>query len=707
MEDLKEYRKHENFINRELSWLDFNFRCLSEAKDNKNPFLERLKFLAITASNLDEFFMVRVASLKNMVHSKYEKKDASGLTPSQQLEKIYEKTHGFVEEQYSIFSRSLVKGMEKLNIRILKKDELSHEQEKYIHKYFREEIFPILTPMAVDSSRPFPLIHNKTLNICAFIEKKDKEKSFATVQLPTSAKRLLPLPSKKEEYSFILLEDVVDKYISELFVGYDVLCSYPYRVMRDADIPIDEDDSEDLLREIEKSLRERERSGVIRLEVRADIDKNLLKFLRNELKISKDDIYNINGPIDLTVLNSIYSLKGFAGHKYKPYKPQISPRLKDKDDIFEEIKKGDILLYHPYESFSSVVKWITDAAADERVLAIKQTLYRVSSSSPIISALEAAALNGKQVSVLVELKARFDEENNIIWARKLEKAGCHVIYGLQGLKTHSKITEIIRREEDGIIRYVHLGTGNYNDTTANFYTDMGLLTCSRVIGEDAGAFFNMISGFSEPDRWNRLVVAPYWLRSRTVEMIENEIKNVRSGKEGHIIAKMNSLLDTEIIALLYKASQEGVKIDLIVRGICALKAGVPGLSENITVRSIVGRYLEHTRIYYFKNGGREKFFLASADWMQRNLNRRVEIMFPIDDDKIKERIRKILDIQLSDNARAHIQTDGVYKKPDRRGRATVDCQEISMEEALENSKETEEKEVKRIFFPKRKPELND
>lgn len=697
-----EFNKSENFINRELSWLDFDLRCLSEAKDSKNPFFERLKFLAITCSNLDEFFMVRVASLKNMEISDYNKKDASGLTPKEQLEKISEKTHKLVNDQYSVFSRVIVTGLKKCGISILKKDELNKNQTEFLYNYFKEEIYPVLTPMAVDSSRPFPLIHSNTLNICSFIKKE--KSSFATVQVPSIFNRLIKLPSDKNKEEFILLEDVIIMFISELYTGYDVVCSYPYRVMRDADIPIDEDEGDDLLLEIEKNLKQRERSGVIRLEVKEDIDKELLKFLKTELNISKDDIYKIKGPIDLTVLNKIYSLDGYESLKYKHFKPQVVPRLRDCEDIFEEIKKGDILLYHPYDSFSSVVNLIKKSARDKEVLAIKQTLYRVSSSSPIIAALSEAAENGKQVTVLVELKARFDEENNIIWARKLENAGCHVIYGLLGLKTHSKITEIVRREEDGIRRYVHLGTGNYNDITANFYTDIGILTCSPSIGADAGAFFNMLSGFSEPPNWNKLILAPLWLRKRMEEMIEREIYYAKKGKSARIIAKMNSLLDPSIIALLYKASAAGVKIDLIVRGICALKAGVKGLSENITVKSIIGRYLEHTRIYYFYNDGRENIFCSSADLMQRNLNRRVEIMFPIEDEALKESLKNILDVQIKDNMRSHIQINGVYKKQDRRGKVNIDCQEISMEEALRNSKKSSENKFERIFIPKTKPD---
>lgn len=696
--------KHENFINRELSWLDFNFRVLHEATDKENPLFERLKFLAITSSNLDEFCMVRIASLKNMLLSDYKKKDASGMTPKQQLEAISEKTHSMVDMQYDTYSHLLLPQLAMENISILGRGQLSDNQKKFIEKYFKNEIYPVLTPMAVDSSRPFPLIQNKVLNICALIKKEDKEQAFATVQIPSVFNRVVKLPSEQGKEQFILLEEIVSEFLPMLFMGYDVLCSYPYRVMRDADIPIDEDDSEDLLLEIEKSLKERERSGVIRLEVDCNIKPELLSILKKSLSVKNEDIYKINGPVDLTFLNKLYSKNGFDKYKYKPFKPQVRPDLRNTD-LFAKIRESDILLHHPYDSFSTIVDLIRQSAADENVLAIKQTLYRVSGNSPIIEALSRAAENGKQVSVLVELKARFDEENNIIWARKLERAGCHVIYGLLGLKTHSKITEIVRREEDGIRRYVHLGTGNYNDITANFYTDMGLLTCSKMIGDDAGAFFNMISGFSEPAHWNKLILAPLWLRKKTEEMIKREIKHAEEGREARIIAKVNSLVDPEIINLLYEASGAGVKVDLIVRGICALRAGVMGLSENITVRSIVGRYLEHTRIYYFYNDGQENVFCASADLMQRNLNRRVEIMFPIDDDKLKKEVIHVLEVQLADNVRAHIQRDGVYKKTDNHGRNRLDCQEYCMREAAERSKTAQETKNKNtVFIPKMKPE---
>lgn len=679
---MEKYMKPENYINRELSWLDFNMRILSESKDKAHPLFERLKFLAITSSNLDEFFMVRVASLKNLEHGKYKKKDASGMTASQQLDAISEKTHKMCEMQYTTYSRSLLPALSMENISILRREQLNKEQHNFIKNLFNNEIYPILTPMAVDSSRPFPLIQNKTLNICALIKKDDKEAAFATVQVPKVVPRVIKLPSDSDRHCFILVEEIIEEFLAELFYGYEIKDSAVYRVMRDADIPIDEDDSEDLLLEIEKNLKKRERSGVIRLEAESRISKKLLDILKKELCLDKSDIYKINGPVDLTFLNKLYSQDGFDRFKYVPFKSQIHPRLRSNSSIFDEIRRGDILLHHPYDSFDSVVRLVRESANDNNVLAIKQTLYRVSGNSPIIGALIKAAENGKQVTVLVELKARFDEGNNIVWAKKLEKAGCHVIYGLLGLKTHSKITEIVRRDEDGIRRYVHLGTGNYNDVTAHFYTDMGMLTCRREIGYDAGSFFNMLSGFCEPERWEKLIIAPLWLRKRTEEMIQREINNAQQGKPAKIIAKMNSLVDPDITALLYKASCAGVKIQLIVRGICVLKAGVKDLSENIEVHSIVGRYLEHTRIYYFYNDGKEEVFCASADWMQRNLNRRVEIMFPIEDERLKKDVINILDIQLSDNMRTYIQLDGEYKKADLRGHKKLDCMEYFMNEAM-------------------------
>ena len=694
----------ENYINRELSWLDFNFRILDESRDRNHPLFERIKFLAITASNLDEFFMVRVASLKNI--SSVDKRDCAGMTAKEQLEAISEKTHKLVDMQYSTYTRSLMPLLAKIGVKVIERNELNESQLKFVTSYFRDEIFPILTPMAVDSSRPFPLIQNKVLNICALIKRNhnDNMTGFVTVPVPTICPRLIKLPSENGESVFILIEEIIQLFINELFTNYEIIDSGVYRVMRDADIPIDEDDSEDLLQEIQKNLKERERSEVIRLEIDESVNEKLLKILKKELNIKNDDAYLIKGPIDLTFLNKVYSQDGFDEYKYAKYTPQIPKRLQNCENIFDEIKKGDIFMHHPYNSFKPVTDLIETAAKDEKTLAIKMTLYRVSGNSPIIKSLEKAAQNGKSVTVLVELKARFDEKDNIVWARKLENAGCHVIYGLLGLKTHSKITEIIRREEEGIIKYVHLATGNYNDVTANFYTDMGIFTCRKEFGDDSGAFFNMLSGFCEPKRWNKLIIAPIWLREKTEAFIEREIRHAKEGRKARIIAKMNSLVDPQIIAYLYKASCAGVKVDLIVRGICCLRAGVPGLSENITVRSITGRYLEHTRIYYFYNDGEESTFCASADWMNRNLNKRVEIMFPIEDEQIKEKIKHVLDLQLEDTLRASIQVDGIYTKQDLRGKRKLDSQVALMEETMEEcAPESDEKKVT-SFIPREKPE---
>lgn len=650
------------FINRELSWLEFDARVLGEAEDVLNPLFERLKFLSITASNLDEFFMVRVASLKDMVHAGYTKKDIAGMTAAEQLAALDERTHAFVKRQYKIYNDELVPALAREGFHIIgSHEELTHEQEIFVDKYFHEDVYPVLTPMAVDSSRPFPLIRNKTLNIAALLKKKngDDGTEFATVQVPSVLPRFVRLPGEQD--TIILLEEIIERNIDKLFLNYDILCAYPYRIMRNADLSIDEEDAADLLKEIEKQLKKRQWGQAIRLEVQGNIDKQLLKRLKSELNITDSDIYRIDGPLDLTFLMKLYGSFDYAKLKTPKYMPAPVPELMNGKNIFEAVREGDILLHHPYQTFDPVVDFVRQAANDPGVLAIKQTLYRVSGNSPIVAALAAAAENGKQVSVLVELKARFDEENNIIWARKLEQAGCHVIYGLVGLKTHSKITLVVRREEDGIRRYVHLGTGNYNDSTAKLYCDMGLFTCSPAIGEDATAVFNMLSGYSEPVGWNKLSLAPLWLRDRFHYLVEREIRHAKEGQEAHIIAKMNSVCDKDIIELMYKASKAGVKIELIVRGICCLIPQLEGVSENITVRSIVGTFLEHSRIFYFENGGNPEIYMASADWMSRNLDRRVEIMFPVEDAKLKKEVKHILDVQLADNVKAQLmQPDGSY-----------------------------------------------
>jgi len=701
---MDKFKSPEYYTNREMSWVLFNNRVLSEAKDKKIPLFERLKFLSITSSNLDEFFMVRVASLKDMVNAGYTKKDISGKTPLEQLAMLDKATHELVRSQYSTYKRSLVPLLLQNGLRVVEHHEqLNEEEKKYVDRYFMDNVYPVLTPMAVDSSRPFPLIRNKSLNIGALVSKKagKDEFEFATVQVPSVLPRIVSIPSEKEgEKTVILLEEIIERNIDKLFLNYDIICAHPFRIMRNADLTIEEDEAEDLLKEIERQLKKRQWGQVIRLEVEDGIDKRLLKILKNELMISEQGIYKIDGPLDLTFLMKMYGLEGFDHLKIKKYVPQPVPELPAGEDIFEHIRQGDILLHHPYQTFTPVVDFIRQAAKDENVLAIKQTLYRVSGNSPIIAALAQAAENGKQVTVLVELKARFDEENNIVWARKLEKAGCHVIYGLVGLKTHSKITLIVRKEEDGIRRYVHLGTGNYNDATAKLYTDVGMLTCSEAIGEDATAVFNMLSGYSEPLSWNKLAVAPLWLKKKFLYLIEREAKCAREGKGGHIIAKMNSLCDKDIMAALYEASGAGVKIELIVRGICCLKVGIPGISDNISVRSIVGNFLEHSRIFYFENGGKSEIYCGSADWMPRNLERRVEILFPVENEQLKEKLKHILDGQLKDTEKAHVLNEkGIYEKVDRRGKAIFNSQDAFCEEAVWYAKESKDITNNRVFIP--------
>lgn len=701
-----------NYVNRELSWLEFDGRVLGEALDPMTPLFDRLKFLSISASNLDEFFMVRVASLKDMVHARYTKLDIAGLTPEEQLSKINVKTHELVKKQYDTYNKVLLPALEENGIHVvLRHEELTQEQKEFADRYFKDEVYPVLTPMAVDSSRPFPLVRNKSLNLAALLRKKsgDGELEFAMVQVPSVLPRVVVLPMTvgehaREIHQVILLEEIIERNMQQLFLNYDIVTSHPFRIMRNADFSLDEEESVDLLEEIEKQLRRRQWGEVIRLEIEEHADKRLLEILKEELEVNEEDLFEIPGALDLTFFMKVYALDGFEHLKAPNYTPQPVPALMNGDDIFTNIRKGDILLLHPYETFDPVVNFVRTAAKDPDVLAIKQTLYRVSGNSPIIAALAEAAENGKQVSVLVELKARFDEENNILWAKMLEKAGCHVIYGLMGLKTHSKITLVVRREEEGIRRYVHLGTGNYNDATAKLYTDLGILTCNEAIGEDATAVFNMLSGYSEPLGWNHLALAPLWLKDRFLYLINREKENAADGSPARIIAKMNSLCDPDIIRALYEAAAEGVKIQLIVRGICCLRTGVEGTNDNIEVRSIVGNFLEHARIFYFENAGDPEVYMASADWMPRNLERRVEILFPVLNAELKEKVLHVLDVQLNDTQKAQfLQADGSYHKLEKQGKELCNAQEEFCKEymALASIKEKAEQQA-RTF----KPEVN-
>lgn len=660
MENL-DLTKPEYFYNRELSWLKFNLRVLKEAMVKDTPLLERLKFIAISASNLDEFFMVRVAGLWSNFDSGVEKRDASGMSVHEQLVAISQAAHEQVRTQTKSLI-ALMAEMDAVKLHFRRVKDLSELGKDWLEEYYREVVFPVLTPMAVDASRPFPFLANKTLNLAVELIKADGEHSMGLIQVPSVLDRIVEVEPEGKR-TFVFLEDIIASHCHDLFKGCHILDMVSFRVTRDSDLDLEEDDSVDLMKEVEESLRKRKRGAAVRLEIFKTNNNRIKKFLEENLDVTEMEVYEINGPLDPTCFFKFIGMKGMWPWLYEPFVPQRPRELPDDSDLFAAIRENDILLHHPYESFDPVVKLVSDAADDPQVLAIKQTLYRVSGNSPIVAALARAAENGKQVTVLVELKARFDEENNILWARRLEKAGCHVIYGLVGLKTHAKIILIVRKEDNGIRRYLHLGTGNYNDSTAKLYTDLGLMTANDEFGSDASAFFNLLSGYSEPPVWNKLVMAPLGLREKIYALIDNEIAMVRSGREGHIIAKMNSLIDQPVIQKLYEASAAGVHIDLIVRGICGLRTGIDGISDNITVRSIVGRQLEHSRIFWFANGGEEQLYLSSADWMPRNLNDRVELFFPVETEEHIRRIKALLDLYLRDNVGAHMmQSNGTYRR---------------------------------------------
>ncbi|WP_179396099.1 RNA degradosome polyphosphate kinase [Lacticaseibacillus absianus] len=671
------------YTNRELSWLAFNDRVLEEARDHNNPLLERVRFLGITQSNLDEFFNVRVASLRKMVAVDYNAPDPAGMTPAAQLRAIAKAAHAMVDKQYSTWSRSLVPKLEGLAIRLREFDDLSPKQHEFVSDYFHQELYPVLTPMGVDPTRPFPFLGNNSLNLAIRLQRPeeaedDKARSFAMVQVPDVFPRVLRLPGAAND--FILLEAIVQAYVGELFVGADVQETAMFRVTRDMDLDVAEEDASDLMKEIQSQLKKRQRGKVMRLEIDAGMSKYLRKRLEKGLDMrDPNDIYEIKGPIDLNVLSKLVkAVRDHAELLYTPFAPYVDPRLID-GNIFHAIRAHDILLQHPYDSFAPVVEFIHQAAIDPAVLAVKMTLYRVSSKSPIIRYLKQAAENGKQVTVLVELKARFDEENNVHWAQELERAGCHVIYGLVGLKTHSKLALVVRREETGIRRYMHMATGNYNDVTANFYTDLGLFTANAEMGADASNIFNMLSGFSEPAYFNKLVIAPLGIRDFLTERIDEEIAHAKAGRKALIRMKMNSLSDAKMIAELYKAAAAGVKVELIVRGITNLKVGLPGVSENISVHSIVGRYLEHSRLYYFYAGGEEHLYLSSADLMKRNLSRRVELLFPILQEDIHARVCEIFQTLWDDNVKTRVlMPDDSWERIDLRGQTKLNAQATFM-----------------------------
>ena len=677
------------YNNREISWLAFNERVLHEALDKRNPLLERIKFLAIFSSNLDEFFMVRVAGLKDQVKVGFTKpENKAGMTANQQLGKISEITHTLVDLQDRTFQEHILPALKQEGINLLKMEQLTKEQKSFLENYFDEQIFPVLTPMAIDAYRPFPMLLNKSINLAVSIESNqelDNKQQLAIVQVPSVLGRFIEVPFIDGTTSFVLLEDVISFFSGKLFSGYKVVSVTQFRITRNADLEIHEEGARDLLQQIEKELKKRKWGAAVRLEIKAEkLDKRILGYLLDELEINEEDTYYISGPLDKTFLFSFYKVFASRRHDlaYEPFIPKPSSEIEGDEDIFQNALKRDMLFHHPYESFQPILDFVSDAANDPDVLAIKQTLYRVSGDSPVIEALKRAAENGKQVTVLVELKARFDEENNVQWAKELEKAGCHVIYGMTHLKTHSKITLVVRRKNGNIEQFVHLGTGNYNDQTAKTYTDFGYITTKHKFGIDATHFFNYLSGYTQKPNYHHLVVAPDDIRGEFIKLIDSEIEIHKKHGNGHIIAKMNSLTDKKLIIKLYEASTEGVKIELIIRGICCLKPGIEKVSENIRVISIVGRFLEHSRIYFFHQNGEEKIYLSSADMMTRNMEKRVEILFPIFEGKLKKKVKNFLELELADNMKSREQDkQGVYhyvKKGENK--QEIDSQSILMEE---------------------------
>ena len=660
------------YINRELSWLEFNQRVVDEACDPSVPLLERLKFLCITASNLDEFFMVRVAGLKQQLSSGMVETGPDGLLPAEALARVSLRAQRMVAEQYRLWHKELQPRLSQAGISFLSVGELDPEQQRYIYAHFNAQVYPALTPLAVDPGHPFPHVRNKTLNLAILLARSGpsplgQEASFAVMQVPSVLGRLVEVPVARARRAYVFLEDVIALHVGDLFPGTRVIGCWPFRVTRNFDISIDEEESIDLLQSIQREIRRRDRAAAVRLECHSDMDPTVRRFLSRALKLDAQDVYPITGPLNLSDLTEAYSRGQSMDSRElydEPFLPKLQPRLAEANTVIEAIQQGDILLHQPFESFDSVVDFIEEAAEDPQVLAIKMTLYRTSGNSPIVPALMRAAELGKQVTALVELKARFDEETNILWARQLEEAGVHVVYGLIGLKTHCKVALVVRREVGGIRRYVHLSTGNYSTQTARVYTDLSLFTCREEFGIDASALFNLLTGYSQPPRWNRLVVAPLGLRERVLDLIEAETQNARAGRTARIIAKMNSLSERDVIRALYRASQAGVQIDLIVRGICCLRPGIPGVSDNIRVVSIVDRFLEHSRIFYFEADGRRELYVSSADWMNRNFQRRVEIMFPIDDLALRSRIvEEILTTQLADNCRTRLlRSNGLYER---------------------------------------------
>ncbi len=663
-----------HFINRELSWLDFNERVLEEARDPSTPLLERLRFLSISASNLDEFFEVRVAGLQAQLYEKLEPQDPppDGMTPLSQLIEISRRCHDFVGRQYETWSQDIRPELARRGIVVCDPNALTESQGEYLDRYFEREVYPVLTPLAIDPAHPFPHLLNKSLNIILRIEPLVPSEIFrqpyAVVRVPSVLSRLVELPDERDGCRrFVLLEDVIGPRLDSLFGGFRVVARAPFRVTRNSDLTIQETEIKNsLLSTIQETLRQRKWGAAVRLEISDTADEGFLAQLQTApaLDLEDRDVYRVSGPVALSALTFLCRIDGHRDLKEPSFEPQLPAGLLNRADMFSLIREQDILVHHPYDSFQAVIQFIDQAADDPQVLAIKQTLYRTAEDNPIINALARAAENGKEVTALVEIQARLDEENNIDKARMLQKAGVHVVYGLVGLKTHCKAALVVRRETEGIRRYLHLATGNYNPTTARIYTDLGLFTCNREFGEDASAVFNLLTGYSYGSEWKKLLLAPYHLADKVVWLIDRERENAEAGRPARIIAKMNSLVDPRAIEALYEASRAGVRIDLIVRGICCLRPGVPGLSDNIRVISIVDKFLEHSRIFYFQNDEKPEVFLSSADWMPRNFRRRVEIFFPVEDARLHHRIvENILGVTLMDNVKARVlQADGTYQR---------------------------------------------
>jgi polyphosphate kinase len=653
-----------DFFNREISWIEFNSRVLAEGLDPNIPLLERLKFLSIFSTNLDEFFMVRVSGLQEQLEANPTTLSPDGLTPAAQLKQICERLRPLIDEQSRCLLKEVLPGLAQFGVRLLSYSDLSDAEKTDLEKLFYDRIFPVLTPLTVDPAHPFPYISNISLNLGVLLAVPggpvDEAPRFARVKIPPNVPRLIPVQDGRR---FLLLEELIGAHIGALFPQCPILEWHPFRITRDADIEIEEDEAEDLITSMEQTLRQRRFGFGVRLEVAAAMSEPMVDILRTSLELMDDDVYSVNGPLNVPDLMALYKLD-IPEAKDKPFEPIVPAVFRSGENIFDAIRTQDVLLHHPYESFIPVVDFLRAAAVDPHVLAIKQTLYRVGPDSPIISALVEAAERGKQVAVLVELKARFDEENNIHWARRLERVGAHVIYGVLGLKTHAKLALVVRQEKDTIRRYVHLGTGNYNPASARIYTDLGLFTSNADFGRDCSEFFNYLTGYSGQTEYRKLIAAPVSLRERLLYMIRREVKNKAAGKPAGFTAQFNSLTDPEIIQELYAASAAGVPMTLIVRGVCCLRPGVPGKSENIRVASIVGRFLEHLRIYVFTNGGKEEVYLSSADLMHRNLDRRVELMFPLDDPGILERIhQEVIANALRDTQKIHwLQPDGSYDR---------------------------------------------